>query len=123
MLAAFTARPAGVAILPFGARVLTLHLLVTFVPVLSFLAVGPFAAIITRPARAARSLSVIRGSGRRHPFGGRFSGFALRDALPRRRGLRLRPTRPTRFVRPAVGSSGRTPNFDKSRLLRGLAVR
>ena len=121
-IAAFATRPitAGAAILPIGALILTLRLLLAFVPVLALLAIRPITAVVTRAAWAAGRLSGIRSGGRWRCFSvsgrcGRFGGW---------RGggnLRLRPMRPPWPMRTSFGPTGRAPNLDKGRFLGGLA--
>jgi hypothetical protein len=116
-LAAFTARPvaAGAVVLPVGTFALSLHFLLALVPLLALLTIGTIAPIAMRAARAASRLSSISGCS----CHGRFSGSGRRRGTGLVCGdLRLlRPVRAPRAAGPAFGSSGRTPNLDKQRLL------
>ena len=76
-VAAFAARPvaAHVAVLPIGAFALACQLLLTFVSILTLLAVRTFAKVVTRATWPTWRLSRIRGSRRRCCTIGRYGRF------------------------------------------------
>ena len=83
-----------IAVLPFGAFALALHLLLTFVPILTLLAIRPITMVVTRAAWRAGGLSGVRGGGgrRRRFFVGCWS--TCFDGRRRRNDLGLRPVWP-----------------------------